>query len=246
MNKSVYSLEQREEALRISDEIGPTAAAKELGLPAGTVYYWRHQRSKQEERSVSEAIVKVEPENEQSSQDNEPATNAGKRVAKIYTPSQRAEILEYAAKHGISEASREFGATRFSIYSWRRKMELHSEGKLKDSPVTGSDEDPRLARDRRILKEWKSHPGLGPSQIRNQLRRDGLKVSVHTVRCVMEEHGYVTPKVRRREVHDQTYEAVRPNHLWHLDFLHRHVHKQKVYVLLVLDDWLCCGSPRSQ
>ena len=237
MNRSVYSLEQREEALRMSDEIGPTAAAKELGLPAGTVYYWRYQRSKQEESSVPEAIVEVEPEDEQSAQDNEPATKPGKRVAKIYTPSQRAEILEYAAKHGISEASREFGATRFSIYSWRHKMELHSEGKPKDSPVTGCDEDPRLARDRRILKEWKSHPGLGPSQIRNQLRRDGLKVSVHTVRCVMEEHGYVTPKVRRREVHDQTYEAVRPNHLWHLDFLHRHVHKQKVYVLLVLDDW---------
>jgi transposase InsO family protein len=47
----------------------------------------------------------------------------------------------------------------------------------------------------------------------------------------------VTPKTRRVETHDQRYEAVRPNHLWHLDFLHRHIHKQKVYVLLVLDDF---------
>jgi transposase InsO family protein len=93
------------------------------------------------------------------------------------------------------------------------------------------------ARDHRILSEWKSHPGMGPSQIRNQLRRQGFKVSVHTVRCVLEEHGYVTPKSRRQDVHDQRYEAVRPNHMWHLDFLHRHINKQKIYLLLIIDDF---------
>jgi transposase InsO family protein len=103
--------------------------------------------------------------------------------------------------------------------------------------VVGSDDDLGAARDRRILDEWKAHPGLGPSQVRNQLRRQGMKVSLHTVRCVLDENGYVTPKVRRDPVHDQRYEAVRPNHLWHLDFLHRHIHKQKIYILLVLDDY---------
>ena len=239
MRKSVYSPEQREEALRVSDEIGPKAAARKLGIPAGTVYYWRHERNKQQE-PTEKSIGKVERENEskQTAQTPEPtAPDFKKRVAKSYTPSERAEVLECAAKHSVTEASKQHGVSRFSIYSWQRKAKLHAEGKLKDSPVTGSDEDPRAARDRRILKEWRSRPGLGPSQIRNQLRREGLKISVHTVRCVMEENGYVTPKVRRKEVHDQTYEAVRPNHLWHLDFLHRHIHKQKVYVLLVLDDW---------
>ena len=33
------------------------------------------------------------------------------------------------------------------------------------------------------------------------------------------------------------YEAVRPNQLWHLDFLHRHIHKQPTYTLLVVDDY---------
>ena len=245
MEKSVYSREQRDEALSLSDQIGPTAAARKLGLPAGTVYYWRHERGKQLKPFD---VTKSVPEEHEKRERDEVVTDSSpvcaestetskRRVARLYTPSQRAEILEYASKHGVTEASKEYDVTRFSIYSWRRKMKLHSEGNLKDSPVVGGDEDPRLARDRRILKEWKSHPGLGPSQIRNQLRREGLKVSVHTVRCVMEENGYVTPKVRRREVHDQTYEAVRPNHLWHLDFLHRHVHKQKVYVLLLLDDF---------
>jgi transposase InsO family protein len=233
VRKSVYTSEQREEALRMSEEIGPTAAARKLGIPPGTVYVWRHQRSKQQESTEPEV---EQPELAQATERAD--TRSGKkRVAKIYTPSQRAEILEYAAKHGVTESSRKFGVTRFSIYSWKRRIQLHSEGKLKDSPVTGDDEDPKLDRDRRILKEWRSRPGLGPSQIRNQLRREGLKASLHTVRCVMEENGYVTPKVRRVEAHDQRYEAVRPNHLWHLDFLHRHIHKQKVYVLLVLDDF---------
>ena len=242
MRKSTYSPEQREEALRMSEEIGPKAAAQKLGIPPGTVYAWRFARSKQQGATEHETISEVEPNTgqpEQPAEVAEPteASPSKKRVAKIYTPSQRAEILEYADKHGITEASRKFGATRFSIYNWRHKVKLHAEGKAQDSPVTGSDEDSASVRDQRILKEWKTHPGLGPSQVRNQLRRQGMKVSMHTVRCVLEENGYVTPKVRRVEAHDQRYEAVRPNHLWHLDFLHRHIHKQKVYCLLVLDDY---------
>ncbi|HOG99326.1 MAG TPA: hypothetical protein PL046_03210, partial [Polyangiaceae bacterium] len=71
---------------------------------------------------------------------------------------------------------------------------------------------------------WNKHPGLGPSQIRNQLRRAGTKISVRTVRMVMENNGYVLPKVQRKQVHDQRYEAIRPNQLWHMDFLQRHIH----------------------
>jgi hypothetical protein len=57
---------------------------------------------------------------------------------------------------------------------------------------------------------------LGPSQIRNPLRRRGLEVAVATVRRVMEVAGYRPPKVQR-DPHEQRYDAVRPSHLWHLD-----------------------------
>lgn len=183
MKKCVYSPEQLEEALRMSEEIGPTAAARKLGLPPGTVFFWRHAKSKQQHSVEPEAESISEPGDGQA-EHPESATELSeeepkkKRVAKNYTPSQRAEILEYAAKHGVTEASREFDVTRFSIYEWRRKAQLHSEGKLKDNPVAGGDDkDPKVDRDRRILKEWKAHPGLGPSQVRNQLRRQGMKVS---------------------------------------------------------------------
>jgi len=83
---------------------------------------------------------------------------------------------------------------------------------------------------------WRQHPGLGPSQIRNLLKRKGFRASVNTVRATMEEHGYVHPKLRRKE-HTGRYEAIRPLQLVHLDFYHFHVHRQKQCLLFVLDDY---------
>ncbi len=171
-------------------------------------------------------------------QPEEPSASAPRRnVAKVYTPSERARALEYAIAHGFSAARRAFRISRFYLHNWKRQDELHNEGKRPNSPVAGSDDNAALRRDERILREWKKHPGLGPSQIRNQLRREGAKVSVHTVRCVLEENGYVPPKVRRVELHDQEYEAVRPNYLWHLDFVPRYIHKQVAHTMLILDDY---------
>jgi hypothetical protein len=85
-----------------------------------------------------------------------------------------------------------------------------------------SPQDIEQQRDAELLDEWRTHPGLGPSQTVNQLRRKGVKVSVHTARRVMEDAGYRPPKVVRQK-HDRRYEAVRPNHLWHLDFVQRYI-----------------------
>lgn len=252
MSKTRYTPAQREQALLKAQAIGPSAAGKELGLPAGTIAYWQNQARKKSPAESSAPTADMSPIESPSAQPLKPIPSAvipiapeptskpaafERKVAKLYTPSERARALEYADKEGVTVAAQKFGISRFSLYAWRRRTELHAQGKIPDSPVVGSDENHAAARDLRILSEWKAHPGLGPSQVRNQLRRAGLKVSIHTVRCVLEENGYVTPKVRREPNHDQRYEAVRPNHLWHLDFLHRHIHKQKIYVLLILDDY---------
>jgi transposase InsO family protein len=158
-----------------------------------------------------------------------------KRVARSYTPSQKAVALEEAAKHGVKAASDMLGMSRFSIYEWSRKLEKAAAGKG-PSPTSGpAPQEIEEQRDREILGEWHKHPGLGPSQIRNQLRRRGVKVSVTTVRRVMEDAGYRPPKVVR-EPHDERFEAVRPNHLWHLDFVHRNIHQASTFTLILLDD----------
>lgn len=165
-----------------------------------------------------------------------PAKRVGRsRVAKVYTPSQKAEAVEYAAAHGVTAAAEKFGISRFSIYDWQRQVKKAAAGQG-PSPTTGpAPKDIEAARDREILEEWKAHPGLGPSQVVNQLRRKGIKTGVHTARRVMEDAGYRPPKVKR-EPHERRYEAVRPNHLWHLDFVQRFIGRVSTFTLILIDD----------
>jgi transposase InsO family protein len=158
------------------------------------------------------------------------------RVAKVYTPSQKAVVLEDAAKDGVTAAAEKHGVSRFSIYGWQRRVVRAAAGDGA-SPTSGpAPAEIEAQRDKEILDEWHRHPGLGPSQIRNQLRRKSIKVSVNTARRVMEDAGYRPPKVERKP-HDQRYEATRPNHLWHLDFVQRNIHKANTFTLILIDDF---------
>jgi len=157
------------------------------------------------------------------------------RVAKVYTPSQKAVVLEDAAKDGVTAAAKKHGISRFSIYDWQRRLTKAAAGDG-PSPTSGpTPKDIEQQRDAELLEEWKNHPGLGPSQIVNQLRRKNIKVSVHTARRVMEDAGYRSPKVVRQK-HDRHYEAVRPNHLWHLDFVQRFIGRVSTFTLILIDD----------
>jgi len=156
-------------------------------------------------------------------------------VAKLYTPSQKAEALDHALAHGVTAAAERFAISRFSIYDWQRKLKKATAGEG-PAPTSGpAPQEIEAQRDREILAEWHKHPGLGPSQIVNQLRRAGIKVSVHTARRVMEDAGYRPPKVRR-DPHEQRYDAVRPNHMWHLDYVHRHINRSSTFTLILIDD----------
>jgi transposase InsO family protein len=136
----------------------------------------------------------------------------------------------------VSAAATQLGASRNSIYEWERRVAKAAAGQG-PSPTSGpAPAAIEAQRDAEILAEYKQHPGLGPSQIRNQLRRKGVKVSVQTTRRVMEDAGYRPPKVKR-DPHDQLWEAVRPNHVWHLDFVHRHINRASTFNLILLDDY---------
>jgi transposase InsO family protein len=156
---------------------------------------------------------------------------------KRYSKAQKEEILEYAKADSVGAAAAKFNVTETSIYEWRRALKRRGgndgspggEGKIEV-------EDPTLDRNRRIIRMWRQHPGYGPSQVRNMLKRSGFKVSVGTVRHVMEENGYLPPTLKRKD-HVGRYEAGRPRELYHLDFYHFYVHKQKQCVLFIEDDY---------
>ncbi|MDP2646453.1 MAG: integrase core domain-containing protein [Desulfobacterales bacterium] len=153
---------------------------------------------------------------------------------KRYSSALKTEILGYAQGNDVAAAAEKYDVTETTIYDWRRaaKRRGSATGGLTSVEAEGSAMD----RDRRILAMWRQHPGYGPSQIRNMLKRGGFRVSVGTVRNVMEENGYLPPTLKRKE-HVGRYEAGRPRELYHLDFYHFYVHKQKQCVLFIEDDF---------
>jgi transposase InsO family protein len=222
-----YTVKQRKAALRDADKLGLGTAAAKHEIPTSTLSSWWRSKVSRSKSKAPSNFVEQSP-----SVSTKPATS---RVAKSYTPSQKAQILEHAAAKGVTATHKKFDVSRYTIYDWRRKVRLAAEGKG-DSPTAGPDpKDLEAQRDKEILDEWRRHPGLGPSQIRNQLRRKQVKVSVQTVRRVMEESGYRPPKVKRQG-HDERFEAVRPNHMWHLDYVHRFINRTGVNTLILIDD----------
>lgn len=245
-----YSDEDRAAILRDAEEIGVVEAGKRHGVPKTTISGWRRRAREGNESSsriaaptkatVAAKVATAKP----TKQSDTPAVGsdapssavATKKIARSYTPSQRAQALEYAAAHGVSAASKKLGISRFALYAWQKQVARAAAG-LGDSPTSGpSQVEIASQRDREILAEWRKHPGLGPSQIRNQLRRRQIRVSVSTVRAVMIEAGYRPPKIKR-EPHNERYEAVRPNHMWHLDFVHRYINKAPTFTLILIDDY---------
>jgi transposase-like protein len=91
-----YTPEQRQEAIKLAQQMGPSKASQELGIPSGTLTCWVYKSRKDQERQVSA----VEPPAKLETISASPNV----KVAKRYTPSQRAEILEYSAKHGPAAA----------------------------------------------------------------------------------------------------------------------------------------------
>ncbi len=152
---------------------------------------------------------------------------------KRYSKSQKEEILKYAKDNSVEDAADKFNVTGSSIYEWRRAMKRRGDN---GGAAEVEAKDPAEYRNRKIINMWRQHPGYGPSQVRNMLKRSGFKVSVGTVRHVMEENGYLPPTLKRKE-HVGRYEAGRPRELYHLDFYHFYVHKQKQCVLFIEDDY---------
>lgn len=234
----VYSADEKRRATARAVEVGSSRASAELGIPKGTLSNWVFD-ARQESPQTSRPAEAPQPAAAASPAQAAPALASPTRrarVARVYTPSQIAEALEKIRLLGVRPASKELGISRTTLREWERKVARAAKGEGA-APTSGP--DPKAVqsdRDARILAEWKKQLGLGPSQIRNQLRRAGVTVSVQTVRRVMEEAGYRPPKTTRKD-HTGVYEALRPNQLWHLDFVHRYVHQQKVFVLALLDDY---------
>ncbi len=134
-----HTADQREGAVALAGKSGPTNAASELGIPKMMLCRWVIA-------AREAAVVDATPW-------HQPTTEAKARVQKRYTPSQKAEFLEFASTHTVGKAAKRFGVSKFSIYEWRRRVERAARG-AGDSPTSGPDPaDVEAVRDREILNE---------------------------------------------------------------------------------------------
>jgi putative transposase len=148
-----------------------------------------------------------------------------------YSPEERDIIISAVDELGKAEVCRLSGVRSFTIGKWIKRKTPKEKS---DSVQQHSGYHKHWER---VLELWKSRPGLGPAQIRNQMHREGIKISVSTVRDVMEENGYSPPKAYEKKERVFRYEAIRPLELIHLDFKHFYINKQKVFLLLLQDDY---------
>jgi len=61
------------------------------------------------------------------------------------------------------------------------------------------------------------------------MRREGIRISVSTVRNILEENGYAPHLAKQRSERVFRYEATHPRELIHMDFKHFYINKQKVF-----------------
>lgn len=191
----------------------------------------------------------------------EPADSGTRgRNGRRYGTAEKKQILDEAAREGVSVTAARRGVSRWSLYEWRRRQKgARTPAQQEQALAPRSSRPKRIAgklseeRYHLIADTWLKNQALGPRQVSQLLRREhALRVGTSTVRHVLEEHGYVPPKIKVEQRPARRYEAVRPSQQWHFDFLHFFLHKKKLYLLLVEDDfsrfivgWALCDGERA-
>jgi len=211
-----YSKAVKKAILKLADDESPERAVEMHGVTLNSIMRWRKER---ERRAPAETKAPMPTRSTKAprTQRRDFTAAAVEATASVPTPPAK-KPRPYARDFAV-------------VAPMLPKDERHATGLVEPEDEVAN--DPRR---REILRVWREHPGFGPSQVRNLIRRNGLKASVTTVRAVMEENGYVAPKHVPKE-HTGSYEAARPRELYHLDFNHFHVHKQKQCLLFIEDDF---------
>lgn len=157
-----------------------------------------------------------------------------------FSQKQKLSILDSAAEIGVIKAAELAGVHYTSVYEWRRLLQsLGRQGFLDYSPGNPGRGIKQISveQEKAVLDTWNDNPGFGPGQVRNQLRRQAITISIRTVRSIMQANGYKAAKRKSGKKELQRFEARRPLELAQMDVLEFFINKLKVYLLLLIDDF---------
>jgi len=160
--------------------------------------------------------------------------------SKQFSQEQKLAIVKNAATIGFKEAAEIAGVHYTTVYDWRQKLDSLGEEVFvayqPSYPGRGIKEiSPE--KESAVLDCRKRNPGFGPGQVRGQLRRQGITVSIRSVRKIMKANGYVATGKKKDKEKPQRFEARRPLELAQMDILEFFINKAKVYIILLLDDF---------
>lgn len=161
-------------------------------------------------------------------------------MQKQFSQKQKLVIVEKGAEIGIKTAADVAEVHYTTVYAWKKQLNaLGTKAFLSYEPsrpgrgikkITVEDEQA-------IQKVWEDNPGYGPGQIRAALRRQGITISIGSVRKIIEANGYQAGDKNKDKKSYTRYEASRPLELAQMDILEVYINKLKVYIVLLLDDY---------
>jgi transposase InsO family protein len=160
--------------------------------------------------------------------------------AKKFSQEQKLTIVENAVSIGFKEAAKIAGVHYTTVYDWQHDLKrLGKEGFLAYKPTYPGRGTKQISPEQEsaVLDCWKSNPGFGPGQVRGQLRRGGITISIRSVRKLMQANGYRPRDKRSKKANVQRFEACRPLELAQMDILEFFINKAKVYLILLIDDF---------
>jgi transposase InsO family protein len=147
-------------------------------------------------------------------------------------------LVKQAKELGVPSVVKTHGVSNVSLYKWIKQYDKDGRAGLEDQRQSnpGAKPIPDWKRTK-VLAVKETDPGFGASQIRNQLRREGVTISIESVKHVLIDAGYPVDKRRAPKKDYIRFEASRPLELTQIDICEFFIHKQKVYLVLLLDDF---------
>ena len=157
-----------------------------------------------------------------------------------FSQKQKMAILDSVAKIGVKQAAEVAGVHYTTVYDWRRQLNSLGKQLLFDYkpfyPGRGIQQI-TPEQEKVVLATWKDNPGYGPGQVRNQLRRQAIPISISTVLSIMlaQRLQGCGEEIQKKEC--KSFEARRPLEWTQMDILEFFINKFKVYMLMLLDDF---------
>lgn len=155
-----------------------------------------------------------------------------------HSQEKKVEILQEAEESGFLETADKYEMHFTTLYDWRRKLDKAGKEGLPNKSG-GHNQGKRCIEEwkiKEVLKEKKENPGYGPSQLRNQLRRRGITISILSIEQILKDKG-CSGKKKSEPKKITRFEAAHPLELVQIDIMEFYIHKARVYLVFLLDDY---------